>query len=870
MRTTPKLLLGALLALSCSMMTSVAHADVRTEARRHFRAGMELIQAGQLDEGVEELQEAYDILPHPNVLYNIGRAYAEAGRYEEALEYFEQYMASDPPDREEVRGFIDAIQVRLGGATETTDTPAQTDVEVSDTTMQASSEEIQAIEDAATQIETLAEATNSPALRERAVRLRALAASLRNPDAPGETDPGETDPGETDPGETDPGETAPGGSGLDELGEERSGVFDEQVISASRFAESPIDAPNSTTTITAQDIRLSGQTLLGEILRRAAGMSVSSNTPSHTDVNIRGFNARLSNKTLVLINGRTARLDFLGSTFINFLPVNLRDIERIEIIRGPAAAVYGADAFSGIINIILREPADSESYVAMFGGNAGQIGAAASVAGTEGRVAYRIGGGYQRANNYEVFFPGGRADYTPAAEDSRVGLEGIRFNADLRIALGEDNDYLISAGTAQTLVPIAPFQGRGRQREFFGEDTLVGQTYLQFNTPQGIQLRGYWNNLNATADRGDQYPGAISIPGDINANVMDVELSYSRRFHFLVDHNVSLGAGYRFKTINWNWGEDQTEHHFNFYVQDALTLHEKLRLTLSARVDRHPLLGVRFSPRGALVARITDGSSIRATVGTAFRSPSFIESYLSLPQSTPARGITAAGVGSRDLDPERMLSFELGYSNQDSDFFALEVNAYVNIVEDLIDINRAEVRTISERSYDEPNAAFNLGDAFFANQQGRFRQIGGELGVRVFPVDGLDVYANYAINDTTPLDTAPVGLELFFEEQRTALHKVNLGVQYRSPIGLDISVDLSWVGSQRWAEQVDDPEVGFRYALFEQDAYTLLNARLGWRFLEDQLEIAVSGTNLLFQEFRSHPLGQRRDTRVLGHVDVRF
>ena len=103
-------------ALSASMFALVASpalADVRTEARRHFRAGMALIQEGQVDAGVAELQVAYDILPHPNVLYNIGRAYAEAGRYEESLEYFEQYMESDPPDREEVSQFIAAIEARL-------------------------------------------------------------------------------------------------------------------------------------------------------------------------------------------------------------------------------------------------------------------------------------------------------------------------------------------------------------------------------------------------------------------------------------------------------------------------------------------------------------------------------------------------------------------------------------------------------------------------------------------------------------------------------------------------------------------------------------------------------------------------------------
>src|SRR5688500_15324902 len=75
---------------------------------------MALIAQGNIDGGVAELQEAYDILPHPNALYNIGRAYTEAGRYAQAIEYFERYVESDPSDRDEVQAFIAALRARIG------------------------------------------------------------------------------------------------------------------------------------------------------------------------------------------------------------------------------------------------------------------------------------------------------------------------------------------------------------------------------------------------------------------------------------------------------------------------------------------------------------------------------------------------------------------------------------------------------------------------------------------------------------------------------------------------------------------------------------------------------------------------------------
>ena len=109
--------LSSILAVTALAVPEIATADARTEARRHFRHGMDLVVAGQIDAGVAELEEAYAILPHPNVLYNIGRAYAEVGRYDEARDYFDRYLESDPPDREEVRAIVAAIDQRIAART---------------------------------------------------------------------------------------------------------------------------------------------------------------------------------------------------------------------------------------------------------------------------------------------------------------------------------------------------------------------------------------------------------------------------------------------------------------------------------------------------------------------------------------------------------------------------------------------------------------------------------------------------------------------------------------------------------------------------------------------------------------------------------
>jgi iron complex outermembrane receptor protein len=171
--------------------------------------------------------------------------------------------------------------------------------------------------------------------------------------------------------------------------------------------------------------------------------------------------------------------------------------------------------------------------------------------------------------------------------------------------------------------------------------------------------------------------------------------------------------------------------------------------------------------------------------------------------------------------------------------------------------------------FDPDLAAFPLGQLEFANEEADFQQIGGEIGGRLYPVDGLDIYLNYALHETSPVgdQSALAGREL---DQRTSAHKINAGVQYRAPFGLDLAVDFSWVSDQVWVEQVlDTARGGTAFVAFPLPSYAVLNARVGWRFFDDQLELAIVGTNLIM-EHREHPFGQPVDRRFMGSVTFRY
>lgn len=864
----------------------VARADVRTEARRHFRQGMALIAAGDVDAGVASLQQAYEILPHPNVLYNIGRAYAESGRYAQAIEHFERYLESDPADRAEVLGFITALRARLDAMAarerdaQPTPEPTPTPAPTGEAAQVASEEEILALEDSATQIEALAESAQSDALRRRAERLRALAAALRERRLAAGEGAATVAEGEQAGSGTEAGETsAPAGTDPLVLGQQREGdTYEEQVVSSSRAAQSPLEAPNSTTTITAQDLRLSGLTQPGEALRRVAGVELMTASPGDVQLSIRGLNQRLSNRAIVLIDGRSVYLDFIGTTIWSLLPLAIEDIERIEVIRGPASALYGADAFTGIVNIITRPIGSYRSWISSGLGTHGQLRVATTVTERVDALRFRLGGGYERADLFARPVGPERVDIAPFASDATLGFSRLWFTGEAQLRLADG--YSLSAGTGLATGDRS-FQGLSRLRELYLSNALFAQTYVQARTPFGLSGRVFWNHFESDYGPVGVRDGGIPLAQQARIDrqtVLDVELVYQNQFDIVpgLNNQIIGGLGYRFKEIDWDWiPEIQTQHHFNVFLQDTLRIEEAVQIVVSARLDQHPLLPEpQISPRGSVVVHPTPRQSIRLTAGTAFRSPTFVESYVRVPNSTPIRGVTAFGVGNESLNPERIVSVELGYMLQETDYFALELNGYFNLVFDQILLSRNTAYRLYDHAND-PNAAFDpslgafpLGELSFDNEDADFRQIGGELGVRIYPVDGLDLYVNYALHETAPMSPQVLGgREL---DQRTSAHKVNAGAQYRASFGLDLSVDFSWVSDQRWVEQVLDTERGgTAFVDFALPAYVVLNARIGWRFLDDQLELSVVGTNLIM-EHREHPFGQPVDRRFMGAVTVRY
>jgi iron complex outermembrane receptor protein len=831
------LLVAAALALGAALWAPSAFADARTEARRHFKAGMAMIAQRKLAEGIAELEKAYEIYPHPNVAYNVGQAQAELGHYDLAIGAFRTYLDSNPSDRAEVEKIIKELQAKL---------------------------EAQRSEKAALATPPVERPAEKPG--EAPVEKPATAPVEKPGEKPAEAPP-EARPPLPAASPSKPEGPKPGA-------ERTEDVYQETVVTASRGAQSPLDAPNSTTIVTRQDIRLSGHTRIPELLRRVAGMDVMQVTGGDSSVSMRGFNSRQANKVLVLVNGRSVYNDILGSTFWESLTIDVDQIERIEVVRGPGSALYGADAFAGVINIITIAAGEGKPGLRIGVGDGGQGYGSGWMSGRQGDLSYRVSVGYTRYPRWTREVASDRRDLTVAGVDQNLGAENLRTDLRLLYRFDKNNELGFGGGFARFTLDT---YGIGPLNDFrFQADNSDVQADYR---GKHVNARVYYDRLAGTAGKGYDYLGHTLLDSHPSQNVVDVEAEYVNEFRFpqVLHHDVHIGLGYRLKDISWEYLAKPTpiEHHASAYVQDSIRIADKVIVVGSGRADYVPYLKrIVGSPRGSVVVKPTDRQAVRVSGSTAFRTPSFLEAYTGLPLQLSVPGVQIDSTTNREdipnfvLQPEQVTTAEVGYLNQQSDYFEFEINAYYNRVNNLIELAPVRLATLADRAaglanYDPVTGRYTVGFSGWDNSTITYNVFGGEIAARTYPVEGLDIFANYALN-LSRQQNSPPGLP---EDQRTSRHKFNVGVQLRTKIGFNGEVTFYYQSSQVWNEQVATL-AGIVYQQFPLPAYTLLNGRLGWRFYKDRIEVSATVFNALAglgaDPPQMHPFGNRIGRRVMG------
>lgn len=464
-------------------------------------------------------------------------------------------------------------------------------------------------------------------------------------------------------------------------------ALDTVVSTVSRTSSTVGKSPAAVFVITNEMIRRSGATCIPEVLRMAPGVNVARVSSDHWAVSIRGFNAQYANKLLVQIDGRTIYAPLFGGVFWAAQDVLLEDVERIEVIRGPGASVWGANAVNGVINIITKTAANSSgAYVQAGAGNVERGFVSARYGGRIGEdLDYRVYGkwfergtgipsGGQEFDDWRSARGGFRVDWDPG----RTGCDQLTLQGDV---------YETPAGV-RNIVPLMtpPFVAAFDTDEIFRGSNVLARWKHVVDEDRDWQVQAYYDFT--------QFNTGDGLFSRENRDTFD--LDFQHRFPLSERQNVVWGAGYRLTSDDITYPSfpsgfttpQQDVTLLSYFLQDEISLvPDRWTATLGCKFLHNTYTNFEYQPTARLLFTPNERQSLWLSVSRAVRTPSRVEESLVI--TLPPNPITPIPIfpqviGNDQLVSEDLLAWELGYRAQPDDYFSWDAALFFNQYEDLI------------------------------------------------------------------------------------------------------------------------------------------------------------------------------------------
>jgi iron complex outermembrane receptor protein len=458
-------------------------------------------------------------------------------------------------------------------------------------------------------------------------------------------------------------------------------LMNMQVTSVSKRTQKVADAAAAVFVITQEDIRRSGATSIPEALRLVPGLEVARIDENKWAIASRGFNGRFDNKLLVLIDGRSVYTPLFSGVYWNVQDVMLEDIDRIEVIRGPGATLWGANAVNGVINIISKKAKDTQGGVVSAGAGTEERGSGSARYGsTIGNTAYRAYGKYfnwgpslyssgtTAHDGWDELRGGFRADWTPA------GANSLTLQGDI---------YQSKYGETLTVPSLsAPYSGTFPNNGNYSGGNILGR-WNHSSEGSSMSLQMYYDNTTI-ADN--------SLFVD-HQNIFDMD--FQQGFHVGDSQQFVWGLGYRSirdrndSSFSVSLQPNQvTLNHFSAFLQDEVSLVDnRLRLTFGSKFEHNDFTGFEVQPNARLLWTLTPNQSVWTAVSRAVRTPALTEEGLRLnsaviPPATPTNPTPFPAVvtvfGSHQFQSEDLLAYELGYRVQVTSSLSADVATFYN------------------------------------------------------------------------------------------------------------------------------------------------------------------------------------------------
>ena len=602
------------------------------------------------------------------------------------------------------------------------------------------------------------------------------------------------------------------------------------VTSVSKEPEAVWNTAAAIAVLTREDIARAGVTSVPDALRLIPGVEVARiDTSRNWVVGIRGFGDQYAKSVLVLVDGRSIYTPLWGGVHWPLLTAMLEDIDRIEVIRGPGATIWGANAENGVINIITRSAADTHgTYATVATGNVDRAIGTVRYGGQARGVDYRL---WMQGSNRAPQFHSNGQDFDIWRKGEGGGRIDWRGSRDEVTATTDF--YVADLGES---VRIQTFNPPG---SFLDNDPI---------DVHGASAMGRWRRtLSASSDLTIQgsWDHAYRLSSDFGERRQTFDVDLIHRWSPAARHEIIWGAGARtspgtiIQTAAFSDFEphDKTLNLLSVFAQDSVHgFDDRLTLTGGAKVERNTYTGVELQPSARVLWRPAATQTIWGEVTRAVRTPSRVDEDISValfaaPTTPPLYAVIS---GNPDLDTESVVGTEVGYRTLVHANLYIDVAAFRNRYANLVDLGRGPIDTRQAEGVTYTAIAFPWVDAIHGTTRGLELAPDWQISNR------LRLRGSYSFV-TIDLTEDPSGSKTTFAalEGSTPHHQVVLQA-VTNPLGrLQVDPVYRYVSSRQGATI---------------PAYHTADLRIAWPF-DHGLEVAVAGQNLL----QAHHLEWARD-----------
>jgi iron complex outermembrane receptor protein len=597
-------------------------------------------------------------------------------------------------------------------------------------------------------------------------------------------------------------------------------LMDVEVTSVSKKEQPLSKTAAAIFVLTSEDIRRSGATNLPDLLRMVPGVNVAQISSNAWAIAIRGFNERYSNKVLVLIDGRTVYTPAFSGVYWDHLQPVLENIERIEVIRGPGATVWGANAVNGVINIITKPASATQGVLVSVGvGSEQRAVTSLQYGGALGRHGtYRVFGTYsnlddltlrsgrEASDGWDRARTGFRADWQVSSRD-RMSLQGELFsNRESQLT------------TTAFVVPTLPFAALGHEFRAAGGNVL-GRWDHSFTGGSDLTVQMYYDRY-----RRDDLGAPQSL------RTFDIDLQHHVA---LGRHDIVWGLGYRSTRAGLSPGYAlaatppfRTDGLWNTFIQDEIQLTPRLWLTVGAKLEHNAYSGFELEPGARIAWAFDKRHTLWASAARAIRQPSRLDTGIDAGVSvTPLAANTVQVVrlvGNPDFEPEELRDFEIGHRSQLTETISVDTVGFLSFYRRL--------RTVEPlQPYLIPGSISQLVIPLTYQNLGNARNYGAEISINWNVTPRWQIQPGYSFLQMN-IEQGPASLAAAGESVGNAPKHT---FQFRSRVNL----------SKKWEF---DQSAYFVDRLQREDipSRVRLDSRLAYRLRED-VEISLVGQNLL-------------------------